>query len=106
MPADMTILVATALLLISAGGARAQTSTLPDQTLFAPVQMAGDHGTGFAAYYVGCADNGATLQDIIVYANDNFLRGIEARCSAAPCQVLALEHACMDVFRAYSMCML
>ena len=57
--------------------ALAQTETPPDASLFAPVQIAGDQSTGFPAYYYGCADNGATLQDIIVYANNNFLRGIE-----------------------------
>jgi len=58
-------------------GALAQTDTAPDTSLFAPVQIAGDLSTGFPAYYYGCTDNGATLQDIIVYANDNFLRGME-----------------------------
>ena len=60
-----------------AAGAIAQTDTAPDTSLFAPVQIAGDLSTGFPAYYYGCTDNGATLQDIIVYANDNFLRGME-----------------------------
>lgn len=91
---------AAALLLLGAGGARAQTSQLPDQTLFAPVQMAGDLGTGFAAYYVGCADNGATLQDIIVYSNDNFLRGIEARPTAL-CLILVPKPR----MHAYCVCM-
>ena len=58
-------------------GALAQTQTPPDPSIFAPVQIAGDLGTGFPAYYVGCTGNGATLQDIVVFANDNFLRGIE-----------------------------
>ena len=57
--------------------AQAQTETAPDASLFAPVQIAGDQSTGFPAYFYGCSDNGATLQDIIVYANNNFLRGIE-----------------------------
>lgn len=59
--------------------ALAQTQTPPDTTIFSPVQIAGDLSTGFPAYYVGCTGNGATLQDIIVYSNDNFLRGIEVR---------------------------
>ena len=49
----------------------------PDPSILASVQLAGDLGTGFPAYYVGCLGNGATLQDLIVYANDNFLRGLE-----------------------------
>ena len=57
--------------------AAAQTTELPDPTIFAPVQTAGASGTGFPAFYVGCGSNGATLQDIRVYSNDNFLRGIE-----------------------------
>ena len=76
-------LAAVLLLACSAHRASAQTETPPDPALFAPVQLAGDLSTGFAAYFVGCANGGATLQDIIVYANDNFLRGLEA--SAAPC---------------------
>lgn len=67
-------LLATACL---TGGVLAQTETAPDASLFATVQTAGDLSTGFPAYYYGCTDNGATLQDIIVYANNNFLRGIE-----------------------------
>ena len=58
-------------------GALAQTQTPPDPSIFAPVQIAGDLSTGFPAYYVGCTANGATLQDIIVFSNANFLRGIE-----------------------------
>ncbi|CAL8465339.1 g4874 [Coccomyxa elongata] len=67
------VLTAAACVLLAA----AQTTDLPDPTIFAPVQTAGASGTGFPAFYVGCASNGATLQDIRVYSNDNFLRGIE-----------------------------
>ena len=71
--------------------ALAQTETPPDSTLFAPVQIAGDLGTGFPAYYYGCADNGATLQDIIVYANNNFLRGIEVHALQPSCAVFPFQ---------------
>lgn len=65
--------------------AAAQTMTPPDPAVFAPVQTAGASGTGFPAFYVGCIDNGATLQDLTVYANDNFLRGIEVgKCASCP----------------------
>ena len=78
--------------------AQAQTEVPPDASLFAPVQIAGDLSTGFPAYYYGCADNGATLQDIIVYSNNNFLRGIEVHAlqpDATPLQGTAtsLSHA-------------
>ena len=68
--------------------AAAQTMTPPDPAIFAPVQTAGASGTGFPAFYVGCTDNGATLQDLTVYANDNFLRGIEVSSASS-----ALFHA-------------
>ena len=80
MPARMAaaaMLAAGAALLLAAGTAHAQTEQLQNPQYFAPIQLAGDQSTGFAAYEVGCADTGATLQDIIVFANDNFLRGIE-----------------------------
>lgn len=65
--------------------ALAQTETPPDASIFAPVQIAGDLSTGFPAFYYGCTGNGATLQDIIVFANDNFLRGIEVHAWSSPC---------------------
>ena len=72
-------------------GALAQTQTPPDPLIFAPVQIAGDLGTGFPAYYVGCTGNGATLQDIIVFANDNFLRGIEVHVRMACPSLLSMR---------------
>ena len=71
--------------------ALAQTETPPDAGLFAPVQITGDLSTGFPAYYYGCADNGATLQDIIVYANNNFLRGIEVHALLPSCAESPLQ---------------
>lgn len=75
------VLTAAACVLLAA----AQTTELPDPTIFAPVQTAGASGTGFPAFYVGCASNGATLQDIRVYSNDNFLRGIEVGAALCLC---------------------
>lgn len=74
----MTTALTAALLCLAA----AQTETPPDPNIFAQVRTAGAVGTGFPAFYVGCTGNGATLQDLTVYANDNFLRGIEV--SPAP----------------------
>jgi hypothetical protein len=76
--AAAAILLLLAVLHTAAG----QTEALPDPTYFAPVQAAGDMTSGFSAYFVGCADNGATLQDILVYSNDNFLRGMEVGLTA------------------------
>ena len=79
----VTIVLAAAALFVLAA---AQTTVPPDPAIFAPLQTAGATGTGFPAFYVGCTDNGATLQDLTVYANDNFLRGIEVGASSS--------HAC------------
>lgn len=72
------VLLLLVALLTAASG---QSTMPPDSALYADVQLAGDLGTGFPAYYVGCHGNGATLQDLIVYANDNFLRGLEVSSS-------------------------
>lgn len=96
MAAAAALAAAALLLACGAQGAGAQTEALPDPALFAPVQLAGDLSTGFPAYFVGCASTGATLQDIIVYANDNFLRGLEA--SLFKHHVPSLLSACLGCF--------
>ncbi|CAK0786785.1 hypothetical protein CVIRNUC_009999 [Coccomyxa viridis] len=83
-------------------GALAQTQTPPDPLIFAPVQIAGDLGTGFPAYYVGCTGNGATLQDIIVFANDNFLRGIEVNLTDGR----LVQFGCVNTTSAQTGCIL
>lgn len=89
------MLAAGVALILAAGTAHAQTAQLQNPQYFAPIKLAGDLSTGFAAYEVGCADNGATLQDVILYANDNFLRGMEVPAPErwTPCTCMPLTES-------------